>query len=74
MAPNNRMRRFSLNSSQSKSPLVFARSGMSAPSANKPPWMPDVARIHAVLHKRLTTLPQPRRSLWSKAWQFVWGD
>jgi len=73
MVPNNRIRRFWRNFSESNPPIDFARCRMTLPLAKAPPWMPDVAHIHALLHERLTSLRRPPRSLWSRIWRFVRG-
>jgi hypothetical protein len=71
MVPNNRIRGFWRDFSEFNPPIGFARCRIMRPSTAAPPWMPDLARIHAVLQQRISTLRRPRRGLWSRIWRFV---
>jgi hypothetical protein len=73
MVPNHRLRRFWFDSSERKPAPDLGRSRMMLPAAYRPFPIPAEARIHALLHERLTALRRPPRSLWSRIWQFVRG-
>jgi hypothetical protein len=70
MVPSNRIRGFWRNFSESNPPFDSARCRIILPSA-APPWMPDPARIHAVLQQRISTPRRPPRGLLSRIWRFV---
>jgi hypothetical protein len=73
MIPNNRMRRYSLSPFKPDPPPDFGRFRRMPRLAYRPLPIPKEARIHALLHDRLTALRRTRRGLWSRFWRFISG-